>query len=100
MKQTISLFLICIFLNICSFKASAQNISGKVTDEENTPLEFVTVTTYALPDFSLIDGCLIDKQGKVQINKSVDTKNSFLKVSFVGYQTQYVQASTKLRSLC
>ncbi len=90
MKKQLSLLTCTIISLFFAFNAYAQTISGKVTDKKGIPLEFVTVATYALPDSTLINGCLTNKQGEFKTTAIEDTANTFLKVSFIGFETQYI----------
>lgn len=71
-------------------KLMAQNISGRVIDQDNQPLEFVTVTLINLPDSSVVRGVITDEVG----NFSIDGKGGkLLRFSSVGYQTTTVEIS-------
>lgn len=71
-------------------KLLAQNVSGRVVDQDNTPLEFVTVTLLNLPDSMVVRGVITDEVG----NFSIDSKGGkVLRFSSVGYQTTTIEVS-------
>lgn len=82
--------LIALFFSVA---ISAQNITGKVTDSENQPIEFANVALYSLPDSTLVTGTVTNKQGEFSITPN-GTKNAFLKISFIGYETEIVSATS------
>lgn len=86
-----SLILTILGLLIFTTPFSAQNITGKVTDTENQPIEFANVTLYSLPDSALVTGAVTNQQGEFSLTPN-GAKNAFLKISFIGYETQIVPA--------
>lgn len=83
---TFSLALILSF----SFSIQAQ-VEGTLIDEDKQPIEFANVALYSLPDSVLITGTVSDEKGYFSLNEN-GTDNAFLKVSFIGYETQVVPA--------
>ena len=69
----------------------AQQFTGRVVDAQNQPIEFANVALYALPDSSLVTGTITDAGGAFALEGST-ARRMFLKVSFVGYETQMVDA--------
>lgn len=63
----------------------AQNITGRIVDEKNLPVEFVNVVALSLPDSAFIAGAVSDQNGGF----SISTPNSkcLLKISSVGYKS-------------
>lgn len=59
MKATGLLFLIMISSNILF----AQQITGKIVDEHNNPLEFANIVLLSLPDSTFITGTVSDVNG-------------------------------------
>jgi iron complex outermembrane receptor protein len=59
-----------------------------INTETNAPLEFATVSLYALPDSALIDGSLTDIDGKFEL--SAEPGNYYLIAQFVGFENQVV----------
>lgn len=86
-------FLIAIATLFFGFGISAQTITGKVTDSENQPIEFANVALYSLPDSALVTGTVTNANGEFMFEKA-ETKNAFLKISFIGYETQTVPATS------
>ena len=70
---------------------SATAIQGKVTDENQQPIEFANVILYSLPDSLLITGTITNKNGEFLLSAN-GTEKGFLKISFIGYETQTVPA--------
>ncbi len=72
----------------------AQTLSGKVTDENGTPLAYVNVILLSLPDSTFIQGAVTDEQG---VYKMGTPKNEgVLKFSSVGYVTLHVKTADGL----
>ena len=73
--------------------ASAQTLTleGKVHDEQGEPLPFVNVVLLSLPDSAYVQGTVTDEQGV--FNLSTSKHGDLLKVSSIGYETQYVTPS-------
>lgn len=69
----------------------AQNIEGRVIDTENRAVEFANIVLYSLPDSTFVKGTVTDKNGDFSLAMD-GLKDAFLKISFVGYQTQTVPA--------
>ena len=81
------LFTIILFFSFAT--SSAQNIRGVVQSEQNLPIEFANVTIHSLPDSIMITGTVSDANGDFSLNTD-RTDNAFLKISFIGYETQIV----------
>lgn len=77
-----------IWMSIC---ANAQQISGKVQDEKEQPIEFANVALYSLPDSVLVGGGVTNAAGEFSLQKGNENAY-YLKVSFMGYATQMVAA--------
>ncbi|MDO4704241.1 outer membrane beta-barrel protein [Tannerella sp.] len=73
------------------YPLSAQ-ITGRVVDTRNQPLEFANVALYALPDTTLITGTITDTEGKFAIS-SAHTGQSMLRISMLGYETKEIDPS-------
>ena len=70
--------------------AKTPDVGGTVVDEKGEPMPFVNVVMLSLPDSAFVQGAMTDEQGHFQI---VTPKNgALLKVSCIGYQTQYLNA--------
>jgi hypothetical protein len=89
-------FLGFIGILFLTTELSAQTISGKITDEQNQPVEFVNVVLYSLPDSVLITGTVTDEQGEFSFNSNGNSgKEMLLQLSFIGYKTQTVEAKPR-----
>ena len=66
------------------------DVTGTVLDENGSPMPFVNVVLLNMPDSAFVQGAMTDDQGQFQI---MTLKNDgVLKVSCIGYQTQYLNA--------
>ena len=72
----------------------APDLNGVVLDEKGEPMPFVNVVMLSLPDSAFVQGAMTDDQGVFQIVTPKD--GALLKVSCIGYQTQYLKAATGL----
>ncbi len=89
MKYLILTFAFILFF---SFSIQAQ-LKGTLIDENQQPIEFANVALYSLPDSIMITGTVSDEKGNFTLNLNGNgTDNAFLKVSFIGYETQIVPA--------
>lgn len=80
-------FLILVVFSICSVASlMAQSISGKVVDEKNNPLPYVSVVLQSVHDSSYVGGVATNTEGLFSIPVKADTDYSLL-VSYVGYET-------------
>ena len=68
--------------------AKAPDMTGTVLDENGQPMPFVNVVLISLPDSTFVQGAMTDEQGHFQIVTSAN--KGLLKVSSVGYETQYL----------
>ena len=87
-------FLIAALLMMVSAFAQNQNLTGRVTDENGEAMPFVNVMLLSLPDSTFVQGTVTDERGA--FNLPTDKREGLLKVSFVGYQTQYAKAANGL----
>ena len=87
MKQII----ITMLLAFTTTGAEAQgNITGRVIDEQSQPMPFVNVVLLNRADSAFIVGAVTKDDGTFTIE--TDRNDELLKVSSIGYQTQYIQA--------
>jgi hypothetical protein len=84
--------LIFVGVIMTSFTLSAQSLLGKVIDKQSQPIGFANVALYSLPDSVLITGTITDEKGEFLLNTDRNSDNAFLKISFMGYETQTVPA--------
>ena len=80
------LFLICCGL-IYACTLSAQNMSGKVTDEQQQPLSYANIVFLSLPDSAFVAGAVSGEDGSFSL--SAEGGKGVLKVSCIGYTTLY-----------
>ncbi|MDD2476610.1 MAG: TonB-dependent receptor [Dysgonamonadaceae bacterium] len=78
------------FILSLSFSIKAQ-LKGTLINQEQQPIEFANVALYSLPDSVMITGTVSDDKGSFSLNGN-GTDDAFLKVSFIGYETQIVSA--------
>ena len=91
-----------LFLLLFFYSANAQNniiIQGIVCDKNTqVPLEVATVYLSNTKDSTLIEYATTDKKGFFKINTKKYDKPVFLKVNYVGYQTDVVHYTSILES--
>lgn len=86
--------LIIIFILFIWIELPAQNITGRVIDEENNPLEFANVALYELPDTTKLKyGAVTDSTGSYHFQEAISDGNYQFRVSFLGFKTAvaYIQ---------
>ena len=84
-------FVLVSLAAIVSIAAEAQgNITGRVIDEQSHPLPFVNVVLLNRADSAFIVGVVTKDDGSFIVE--TDRNDGLLKVSSVGYLTQYTQA--------
>lgn len=84
MKKFVS--LVCLFLVVLS--VGAQNISGRVLDEQAQPMPFANVIAYSRTDSAFVNGVVSKEDGTFAV--AADYADVFLKVSSVGYSTKSI----------
>lgn len=89
MKATGLLFLIMISSNILF----AQQITGKIVDEHNNPLEFANIVLLSLPDSTFITGTVSDVNGHFYIKEKI-TADACLRITLIGYTTKIIPAES------
>ena len=80
-----------LILLTASGRLQSQNLSGRVVDERNHPIEFANVVLYSLPDSVLVTGTITDTNGEFAITDHF-VERGFLQISFMGYKTQTANA--------
>jgi hypothetical protein len=76
-----------VLMTLMSF-AKAPDLTGTVLDENGEPMPFVNVVLISLPDSTFVQGAMSDEQGHFHIQTMKN--DGLLKVSSVGYETQYL----------
>ena len=82
------LFLLAM-LSAATF-AIAQNITGRIIDEQSQPMPFANVVLVNCTDSTYIAGAVTKDDGTFSI--STDKQDGLLKVSSVGYILMYIDA--------
>ena len=82
--------LIAAMMTTIVAMAKGPDVGGTVIDEKGEPMPYVNVVLLSLPDSAFVQGAMTDEQGRFQITTPRD--GSLLKVSCIGYQTQYLKA--------
>ena len=72
--------------------STAQDISGRVIDEQAKPMPFANVVLVSRADSAFIAGTMTKDDGTFSI--STDIQDGLLKVTSVGYTTKYLDART------
>ena len=79
--------LLAVVLLGCTFESlMAQNISGKVVDEKNNPLPYVSVVLQSVQDSSYVGGVATNPEGLFNLPVKSDVEYA-LSVSYIGYVT-------------
>lgn len=92
MKRTLSLLTI-LLIGISSWakKTSNPDIDGTIVDAQGQPLEFVNISLLSGKDSTYISGATSAEMGKFHI--VAPATDGILRISFVGYETRYVNVS-------
>ncbi len=77
-----------------SLSAQTRLVRGLVTNENGEPLPFATVMMLALPDSTFLQGNVTDERGTFRFE--TDRNDVLLRVSSIGYQTQFVKMTHDL----
>ena len=81
-----SLFVMCL-----TSAAKSPDVGGTVVDAQGQPIPFANVILMSLPDSTFLHGSTADLNG--QFNIVADTNKGLLKVTSVGYETQFVNVA-------
>ena len=86
MKRT----LFSVLLAVSSFVIYGQNITGRITDTENRPVEYANIVALT-SDSLFISGVTSDTQGNFILSLPVQPPHAaWLKISFIGYEDKYL----------
>lgn len=66
---------------------TAQNISGKLVDENNQPLPYANVVLLSLPDSTFISGTISNENGSFTLQAT--SEKQIVRISSIGYATIY-----------
>lgn len=83
---------ITIFLSLLPEVILAQDIRGKVTDQSGENMTFANVVLCQSSDSTVVSGGTTDENGEFSI-PCENVTGKYLKISFVGYETQCVPAT-------
>lgn len=83
-------FVILSWAILSAAAASSQTIFGRIIDEQSQPMAFVNVVLLSNADSAYIKGAITKDDGTFTI--PIECKDVLLKVSSVGYITQYSNA--------
>jgi hypothetical protein len=80
--------LVVLFLSLSVFSQNSVTIKGKIIDQKSqSALESATVYLSTIKDSSVVDYTITDKNGFFKITTKKIVKPTFLKISYLGYQT-------------
>ena len=86
--------LMAVMMMTVTATAKKQDIGGRVIDESGAPVPYVNVVLLSLPDSAFVQGATTDEQGIFKIVTNIN--EGLLKVTSIGYETQYVKAADGL----
>lgn len=86
MKKNVNMVFAIIFCMSFISGIQAQNISGRVVDENDAPIPYATVVAMQLPDSTFLGGVTTDNDGRFVLDMACD----LLKITFVGYEPKFV----------
>lgn len=98
--KTFSLFV--TFLGtLFTTQLSAQQISGRVTEEGSKGLQYANVVMLNATDSSFVAGAVSDEQGNYLIEGPANgiVKDKLIRVSMIGYVTRFASAQTQMPDL-
>ena len=87
MNIRLTALMAAVLMAVTAF-AKTPDLTGTVLDEKGEPMPFVNVVLLSLPDSTFVQGAMTDDQGHFHI--STPKNYGLLKVSSVGYETQYL----------
>ena len=83
-------FLLLLAMQLGATFAIAQNITGRIIDEQSQPMSFANVMLVNRADSAFVAGAVTKDDGTFNI--STDKQDGLLKVSSVGYIIRYLDA--------
>ena len=83
-------YLLLLAMLATATLASAQNMTGRIIDEQSLSMPFVNVVLVNRADSAYIAGAVTKDDGSFSI--ATDKQDGLLKVSSIGYITMYVDA--------
>lgn len=76
---------LAFFTIISISQMMAQNITGKIVDNQGNPLAFANIMLLSRPDSAFVKGAVSDEEGNFSI--AANCNGGIIKVSSIGYQT-------------
>ena len=73
----------------CTMAAQAQNISGRVIDQQGNAIEFANVVLLSRADSTALAGTITDSTGAFSLQATAAIEAMCLNISFVGYKPQH-----------
>ncbi|WMI64944.1 TonB-dependent receptor [Aestuariibaculum sp. YM273] len=90
LKPNTFLFLFTFFF---AYQFGFSQITGRILDETNSPLEYATAVIYRQNNNEMVTGVVTDSNGYFEI-KNFKKGEYYLKASFIGYQTKSINGIT------
>lgn len=90
MKSTSRFFAAFLTVITICVQVNAQSITGKVIEENGTPIEFATIALCTLPDSTIATGTITDENGQFDIAG----EGNFIRISMMGFQTRDLAVNT------
>lgn len=91
MKQWIFIFVLLACNAFCN--TFAQDIRGKILDEQHNPIDYASVLLCHSSDSSFVAGSITDPKGSFYFKNLKEQQQYFLKVSCIGYKSKSISAS-------
>ncbi len=86
-----TLLAVLAALFCCNQSATAQSVTGKVVDEEQTPVSYVNVVLLNPADSAFVSGTVSGEDGSFSVETAADTPY-IIRLSLVGYKSEYRDA--------
>lgn len=82
--------LLSVLLVLSSFVICGQNITGRITDTKNQPIEYANIVALT-SDSLFVTGVTSDTLGNFSLSLPVQPPHAtLLKISFIGYEDKYL----------
>ncbi len=89
-KAIITKGILAFIMMILVIQVTHAQISGRVTDESGSPLEYAAVAVYDQQDSSLVTGTITDETGVFRIS-NMKKGGYYVVCSFIGFQPQQIE---------
>ena len=86
--KILSTTLLLLFNLIISTGLSAQNVTGRLFDQQGQPLAYANIVLLSLPDSAFIAGVVSKEDGTFDLNTT--TIGQLIRISSIGYVTKYL----------